>query len=62
MVFVLKPLTQAQQTGEDIQEDYKHKESIGDLWRLCCMGRTLYYNYQSRCSTLAIDAQSSMLR
>ena len=30
------------------------------MWQLCFVGRTLYYNYQSRCSTLAIDAQSSM--
>ena len=28
MVFVLKPLTQAQQTGEDVQEDYKHKSRL----------------------------------
>ena len=25
MLFVLKPLTQSQQTGEDVQADYKHK-------------------------------------
>ena len=25
MAFVLKPLTQSQQTGDDVQADYKHK-------------------------------------
>ena len=28
MVFVLKPLTQAQQTEEDVQQDYKHKSRL----------------------------------
>ena len=28
MVFVLKPLTQSQQTGDDVQEDYKHKSRL----------------------------------
>ena len=45
MVFVLKPLTQSQQIGDDVQADYKHMLSIGDLWQLCCMGRALYNYY-----------------
>ena len=28
MVFVLKPLTQSQQTGDDVQADYKHKSRL----------------------------------
>ena len=28
MVFVLKPLTQTQQTGDDVQADYKHKSRL----------------------------------
>ena len=28
MVFVLEPLTQAQQTEEDVQQDYKHKSRL----------------------------------
>ena len=28
MVFVLKPLTQSQQIGNDVQEDYKHKSRL----------------------------------
>ena len=28
MVFVLKPLTQSQQTRDDVQEDYKHKSRL----------------------------------
>ena len=28
MVFVLKPLTQSQQTGDDVQEEYKHKSRL----------------------------------
>ena len=28
MVFVLKPLTQSQQQGNDIQEEYKHKSRL----------------------------------
>ena len=28
MVFVLKPLTQSQQQGDDIQEDYRHKSRL----------------------------------
>ena len=28
MVFVLKPLTQAQQTDEDVQQDYKHRSRL----------------------------------
>ena len=31
MVFVLKPLTQSQQTGDDVQEEYKHKSR----WVIC---------------------------
>ena len=49
MVFVLKPLTQSQQVSDDAQ-------SIGDLRQLCLMGRALHDYYESRCSTLAIDA------
>ena len=28
MVFVLKPLTQSQQVGDDVQEEYKHKSRL----------------------------------
>ena len=44
LVFVLKPLTQTQQTADDADE----------VWQLCCMGRALNDNNESRCSTLAI--------
>ena len=47
MVFVLKPLTQIQQTEDDADQDYKHKSRLGDLWQLCCMGRTLDDQNQS---------------
>ena len=35
-------------------------QMIGDLRQPCLMGRALYEYYKSRCSTPAIDAQSSM--
>ena len=56
MVFVLKPLTQTQQTEDDVRQDYKHKSRLV----ICGNVAALNYNYQSRCSTLAIDAQSDM--
>ena len=38
------------------------QESTGDLRQLCLMGRAFYEYYQSRCSTLAIDAQFGMFQ
>ena len=58
MVFVLKPLTQTIDCRRG-RPRLQTQESIGHMWQLRCMGRTLYDNYKSRCSTLAIDAQSS---
>ena len=43
IVFVLKPLTQIQQTEDDADQDYKHK-STSDLQQLRCIGRTLDNN------------------
>ena len=62
MVFVLKPLTQSQQQGTDIHEEYKHKSRLVMCGNSCHMGRALHDNDQFRCSTLAIDAQSSMFK
>ena len=47
-------------TGQRHPSRIQAQESIGDLRQLCLMGRAFYYYDQLRCSTLAIDAQSSM--
>ena len=61
MVFVLKLLTQAQQTEEGVQQDYKHKSRLVICGNFAAWGdHSTTTTYQSRCSTLAIDAQSSM--
>ena len=61
MVFVLKPLTQSQQQGNDIQEEYKHKSRLVICGNFA-MGRAFYDYDQSRCSTLPIDAQLGMFQ
>ena len=63
MVFVLKPLTQSQQEGNDVHEEYKHKSRLvicGNFatWR----GEHSTNHDQLGCSTIAIDAQSSMFQ
>ena len=62
MVFVLKPLTQSQQQGDDVQAENKHKSRLVICGKLCLMGRAFHDYDQPRCSTLAIDAQSSMFQ
>ena len=61
MVFVLKPLPQSQQSRWWCPGRLQAQESIGDLRQLCLMARALHDYNQSRRTTLAIDAQSSML-
>ena len=39
MVFVLKPLTQSQQTGNDVQEDYKHKNQLAICGNFASWGK-----------------------
>ena len=60
MVFVLKPLTQTQQTADDADQDYKHKSRFVICGNFAAWGEQFNSHYESRCSTLAIDAQSSM--
>ena len=62
MVFVLKPLTQSQQQGDDIQAEYKHKSRLVICGNFGFMGRTLYEHDQPRCSTSEIDAQFGMFQ
>ena len=59
VVFVLKPLTQTQQTADDADQDYKHKSRLVICGNVA-VRRALNNYYQPRCSTLAIDAQSDM--
>ena len=45
MVFVLKPLTQSQQTGDDVHADHKHKSRLVICGNFAsCMGRA-FNNY-----------------
>ena len=48
-------------TGQRHPSRIQAQESIGYLQQLCLMGGALYYYDQLGCSTLAIDAQSSMV-
>ena len=58
MVFVLKPLTQIQQTEDDADQDYKHKGRLVICGNFSVWGEhSTTTTNQSRCSTLAIDAQ-----
>ena len=62
MVFVLKPLTQSQQQGNDVQDECKHKSRMVICGNFATWGEQSTTTTQSRCSTLAIDAQSRMLK
>ena len=43
MVLVLKPLTQSQQQGNDVHEEYKHKSRLVICGNFAYMGRALHY-------------------
>ena len=60
MVLVLKPLTQSQQVGDDVQEEYKHKSRLVICGNFASWGEHSMTTTNLDAPLLRFDAQSCM--